>query len=108
MVNKERLSYKMEFFVKVHKTGKVGLVAICDEDVLGKTFEEGDLWLKVDEHFYSGELVDLDRVFKFFNEFSNFNLAGNEVVKLAVDKGIVSEENVLHIGGVSHACIATI
>ena len=40
-----------------HQQGEV-LLAACDEDILGESFEEGDLQLKVHSSFYDGFKID--------------------------------------------------
>jgi hypothetical protein len=41
-------------YVKIHKTENKDIVAVCDEDLLGKKFEEKELILDVSEEFYKG------------------------------------------------------
>tara|TARA_Y100000310_G_scaffold345251_1_gene463128 strand:- start:4570 stop:4839 length:270 start_codon:yes stop_codon:yes gene_type:complete len=80
----------MKFYVKLHE----GVVAICDEDIVGKTF--GDF--KVSEAFYKGELVGLEEVKKILKEEGNFNLVGEEIVKVAVELGVLDEKSVVDVG----------
>ncbi|MFH1064557.1 MAG: DUF424 family protein [Candidatus Woesearchaeota archaeon] len=37
---------------KVHKTPNGMILALCDTEILGKTFEEGKLQLNLDSQFY--------------------------------------------------------
>ncbi|MBS3107690.1 DUF424 family protein [Candidatus Woesearchaeota archaeon] len=95
----------MKFYVKIHKDKMHEVVAIADEDVIGKTFEEGELCITISERFYKGELKDEMEVKKIFMEEDNINIAGNKVVDLAIKSGIISEKNVIKIQGVKHAQI---
>ena len=47
-------------FVKIHKTYR-DIIAICDSELIGKTFEEGKFQLDVKESFYKGEKVSEEK-----------------------------------------------
>ena len=47
-------------YTKIHNSRGRTVVAVCDEDLLGKTFEEGKLFLKVSKEFYGGERKDVE------------------------------------------------
>jgi len=79
------------------------LVAVCDRDVLGETFENGQVSLTVDEEFYDGEQVDEQAVVDSLARCSVANLVGTESVSLAIEHGFVDEENVLDLDGTLHA-----
>ena len=79
------------------------LVAVCDRDVLGETFENGQVSLTVDEEFYDGEEADEQAVLDSLAQCSVANLVGTEAVSLAVEHGFVDEENVLDLDGTLHA-----
>jgi len=79
------------------------LVAVCDDGVLGETFEDGDVSLTVTEEFYGGETVDEQAVIDSLARASVANIVGREAVALAVRKGFVDEANVLDVGSTRHA-----
>ncbi|WP_440988461.1 DUF424 domain-containing protein [Haloarchaeobius baliensis] len=79
------------------------LVSVCDPDVLGETFEEGDLSLTVTEEFYAGDEVDEDAVVDSLRRASVANLVGERSVRVAIDAGVVDEANVLTIEDTLHA-----
>ncbi|MBZ6494833.1 DUF424 domain-containing protein [Natrinema longum] len=79
------------------------LVAVCDEDVLGETFEEGDLSLTVTEEFYGGDAVDESAAIDSLAQASVANIVGTRAVELAVEAGFVDEANVLEVGATLHA-----
>ena len=91
-------------YVKVHKD----VVALCDEDIIGKTFEDSKRKLEVSERFYRGDLLDEEKVIGVLKKSKNLNLVGNNVVKIALDNGIISKEEVIKIGEVNHAQIYTV
>ncbi|PSP74928.1 DUF424 domain-containing protein [Halobacteriales archaeon QS_1_68_20] len=79
------------------------LVAVCDRDVLGETFAEGDLSLTVTEEFYGGDQVDEQRVVESLSRADVANIVGVRAVALAVEEGFVDEANVLEIEDTRHA-----
>ena len=89
--------------LKERETDEGLLVAVCDEDVLGETFENGDVSLTVTEEFYGGESVDERAVADSLARASVANLVGTEAVDLAVREGFVDEANVLDVGATRHA-----
>ncbi len=85
------------------ETQKGRLVAVCDVDLIGETFENGDLSLTVNEEFYGGEPADEGAVVESLARCSVANLVGDAAVGLAIEHDFVDEENVLDIDGTPHA-----
>lgn len=79
------------------------LVAVCDEECLGETYGDGDVSLTVTEEFYGGEERDADAVVDSLTRASVANLVGEQCVTLAIEAGLVDEENVLDLDGALHA-----
>ncbi|PSP56700.1 DUF424 domain-containing protein [Halobacteriales archaeon QS_1_67_19] len=89
--------------LKERDTDEGLLVAVCDEDVLGETFEDGDVSLTVSEEFYGGEPADEQTVVDTLARASVANIVGTEAVELAIREGFVEEANVLDIENTRHA-----
>jgi hypothetical protein len=79
------------------------LVAVCDDDVLGETFEDGEVSLTVSEEFYGGEEADERTVVNSLARASVANIVGTEAVELAIREGFVEEANVLDVETTRHA-----
>ena len=79
------------------------LVSVCDEDVLGETFESDEISLTVTEEFYGGESAEDDVVVDSLARAAVANLVGRETVELAIEEGFVEEGNVLEVGSTLHA-----
>ncbi|WP_435155667.1 DUF424 domain-containing protein [Haladaptatus sp. DFWS20] len=79
------------------------LVAVCDDDVLGETFETGDVSFTVTEEFYGGDEVDEGEVVDSLTRASVANIVGTDAVTLAVENGFVDEESVLDLDSTKHA-----
>ncbi|ACV47363.1 MULTISPECIES: DUF424 domain-containing protein [Halomicrobium] len=85
------------------ETDEGTLVSVCDPDIIGETFDDGEISLTVDEGFYDGEEVDEQTVLDSLSQCTVANLVGTETVTLAVEHGFIDEENVLDIDGTRHA-----
>ena len=79
------------------------LVAVCDDGCLGETYADGEVSLTVTEKFYGGETGDAEDVVDALRRASVANLVGERCVDVAVDAGLVDEENVLELEGTRHA-----
>jgi len=79
------------------------LVSVCDPDLLGETFEDGEVSLTVDPEFYDGEEATPEEVVASLAQCSVANLVGTEAVGVAIEHGFVEEANVLELEGTLHA-----
>ena len=79
------------------------LVAVCDRDALGETYESGEMSLTVTEEFYGGERVAEEAVVESLARANVANIVGRESVELAIEHGFVEEGNVLEVGSTLHA-----
>ncbi len=94
--------------MKVYRVKGEIVVAVCDSDIVGKTFREGDLKIEVKESFYGERDVDESEVRKALRIATIANITGKRAVQLAIDMGIVDKENVLKIGDCWHAQMVVI
>jgi hypothetical protein len=94
--------------VKIHKSYRI-TVAICDSDLIGKTFEEGEKQIKITENFFKGEEKTeqevLDIIVHGSAEDQTFNIVGQESVKLALRSGLVNPDGVITIQGIPIALV---
>jgi uncharacterized protein len=88
---------------KIHRKDNDRILAACDAEILGMTFEGEGLKIKVSEVFYGGEIITEEAFVERMKSVTIMNLTGNAVVDLAIREGMVSEENVIVIGGIKHA-----
>jgi len=93
-------------YIKVYRIQGEVLLAACDEELLGKTFREGEIKLEVKERFYRGELVEEDMLEGLLEEATIANLTGERCVSKAIELGYVHPERVLRVQGVPHAQMA--
>lgn len=95
----------MEAYVNLRRWGKQVLLAICDAEILGKTFQESDLVLEVREEFYKGVKTSVDEALSLIDQSTNINLIGSNIVTKAIEKGYIHPEAVIKVCGVLHAQI---
>ena len=83
------------------------LVSACDADIVGESFENGQVSLTVEPDFYDGEAAETgvpdERVLESLAACTTANLVGEYTVELAIEGGFVDEETVLDIDGTRHA-----
>lgn len=98
----------MKFRLKVYRVRGEIVVAVCDSELVGKVFREGDLKIEVKESFYGDKDVDEEEVRRALRIATIANITGKRAVKLAIDMGIIDKENVLKIGDCWHAQMVVI
>ena len=94
--------------IKIHKTYR-DIVAICDTELLGKYFEEGNFQLDVKESFFAGKEVSeaelLQMIKKESMEDATFNIIGEKSVSCALKAGIILKSGVKIIQGIPYAVV---
>jgi hypothetical protein len=94
--------------VKIQKSYR-DVVAICDTNLLGKTFEEGKFQLDVKESFYKGEEFEKTKVLQIIEEMARedatFNIVGPNSVQTAIEAGLITEKGVKKIQGIPFALV---
>ena len=91
------------FWVKLHSGGRDIILAVCDEELIGRTFSEGKLQITLYESFYKGVLVDEKGLEEHIRSATILNLVGERCIEKAVEMGWVDKDNILKIEGVPHA-----
>ncbi|CAD7774835.1 hypothetical protein AIOGIFDO_01668 [Candidatus Methanoperedenaceae archaeon GB37] len=79
------------------------IVAVCDEDIIGQCFREGDLQLEVHRDFYEGEPATIDMVISALADADSANIVGERSIRCAVASGFIDPKEIITIGGVPHA-----
>ena len=94
--------------VKLIKTYR-DIVAICDTDLLGKTFEENKFQLDVKESFFKGDEKSKEETIEIIKnmakEDATFNIIGEESVQAAIEAGLITKEGTKKIKGIPFALV---
>lgn len=95
-------------WVKLHKSSRT-VVAICDENILGKKFLEGIKQLDVTESFFKGEKMKKEEVISLmryeFKSSSTFNLVGKETIEAAIEARIIEKDEFSRIKNIPFTLI---
>jgi len=88
--------------LKIRRVGGEVVVSVCDAELIGKEFREGEVRLKVSEEFYRGREASVSECLKAMREATIGNLVGS-IVEVAVREGLIDPSRVLRVEGVPHA-----
>jgi uncharacterized protein len=91
------------FWYKIFNVKYDIVVAICDEELLGKKLKYGNVNIEISEKFYKGDIVDEEGAIKLIKLATIGNLIGEKIISIAEKEGFISKENILFIDGVPHA-----
>ncbi len=90
-------------YMKKYDTEQQIMVAVCDRNIIGKKFKEGELILKLEENFYKGDEVSDQEVKEALLSATIANIAGEKAVACAVACGCIDPETVIFIESIPHA-----
>jgi uncharacterized protein len=89
-----------EMYLKIHRSGREVIAAICDCDLMGRKFCEGPLRVEIHAGFFGEDKASAKEVEEALSKATIANLIGEQSVDQAIRLGYVSHENVLLIQGV--------
>lgn len=90
-------------YMKKYDTDGQFIVAVCDRNILGKKFKDGNLVLKLDESFYKGNEAMENEVKEALSCATIANIAGERSIACAVECGCIDPDIVIYIDGIPHA-----
>ncbi len=94
-------------YIKRHETENGVIIAMCDEELVGKIISEGEIVIDIDMYadFYKGELIEAKDApaVDSIDGFSSANIVGEEACKAAVKSEMIDAGNVKIVGGVPFA-----
>ena len=73
------------------------ILAICDNDLIGKAFEDGAGYLNLKSGFYKGEDVSNDKIIDLLNKAYIINAVGKDSVGLLIKEKIILSEQIKQI-----------
>ena len=94
--------------IKIHKSYR-NVVAVCDSDLIGKCFEQGNKILDVRESFYKGEEIEEKDLLELMKDMAKedaiFSIAGKKACEIALKAGIISKEGIKEVSNVPFALL---
>lgn len=94
MTDEYSQSIKMQVHFKAHRRDNRILYAFADPDMLGHTYSDGNITMRIRRKFYEGKLIDAEDALDLLKKHHNSNIVGN-LVKLAVKRGFIHRDSVL-------------
>jgi hypothetical protein len=91
------------FWAKVFPTENEIVVAVCDEELIGKEVMMNGVPVKISKHFYGEKLVDEEITLKMMKKATMGNLMGKKIVELAEKNGFIDKQNIILINEIPHA-----
>ncbi len=105
MVERYRSVMTLEVYVNLRKWGRFTVLATCDAELLGQVLHDGKIVFEVKEGFYKGSRVSVEEAIELVRQCTIVNMVGENIVKRAVQEGLVHPDAILEISGVPHAQI---
>lgn len=96
------------FIVAQHNAEGRLILAVCDADVHGRKFEEGEAVLDLGTRFYSGQEKDAAGVEKLMLKAYTIHVVGKAAVAVAIKLGLGAKEDAKTVAGVPHVQILMI
>lgn len=90
-------------YMKQYDTERHLIVAVCDKEIIGKKFKEGELTLKLEPSFYIGTDASESEVKEALSCATIANIAGEKAIACAVECGCIDADTVIFIEGIPHA-----
>jgi len=94
--------------IKIHKSYR-DVIAICDSELLGKNFEQGNFQLNLTGEFFNGDEKSEQETFEVIKDLAKedatFNLVGKKAIAVALKAGIISKEGIKTIQNVPFALV---
>jgi hypothetical protein len=96
------------FQIRIIKSHR-DIVALCDSDLLGKKFEEGDLQLDIKEDFFKGDNFNEEQASlllkKMEKEDATFYIVGEKAINLCIKNNLINKDFVKYVQGIPFCLI---
>ena len=97
-----KVNWEKTCYLKIHRHGEEIVLALCDEELLGKTIKEGNLRFNISEKFYKGEKVTLKEAARYIEIATIINAVGENVIKMLVYHNEDILDAIIWLGKVPH------
>ena len=81
-------------FFRIHRRDGTEILAICDEDLLGKVLSNDKIRMKVPIKFYKGQSISIADAFQLMRRYVNINILGS-VIELGIEKKQIKKDAVI-------------
>ncbi len=91
------------FWCKKFETKYGKVVALCDEELLGKKIVSKEFNVEISKDFYGERRVDERAALRMLKTATMGNFFGKRAVALAEKNGFILNKNIIFINGIPHA-----
>ena len=88
---------------KLHGSGFEVILAACNSDLFGKTFDDGEFTIDLGSAFFRGSEVTEDEFKGMLAQATSANLVGKDVVRIAIESECIHPDAVGEICGIPYA-----
>jgi hypothetical protein len=89
--------------VKKHQRQGRLLIAVCDKEILGRKFEEGDKVLDLTSDFYDGEETDEEDIKALLKDAYLLDFVGEKALEFALNNDLVDKGHIIKVDNIPHA-----
>ncbi len=90
-------------YMKKYNMDEQNIVAVCDKNIIGKKFRDGELVLKLEPSFYKGNEAREGEVREALSSATIANISGEKAIACAIECGCIDPGAVIYISGIPHA-----
>jgi len=94
--------------VKIHRSYR-DIVAVCDENLIGKRLEDSERQLDLTGDFFKGDVKDEGEVRSIMQDFQAedacFNIVGDNSCRIALDLDLIDEKGIVKVQGIPVALV---
>ena len=89
-------------YAKVHQKEGKRVIALCDRELIGKRFVDGDIELDLElyESFYRGNIVSKEEAINLLKKFDSINAVGRRSVDLCIKINLGTWDDVIYVSDI--------
>ncbi|MGC8710319.1 MAG: DUF424 domain-containing protein [Candidatus Micrarchaeia archaeon] len=90
-------------YFKRYEAERGAIVAMCDEELIGKVIKEGDIVIDLSKYsgFYKGELVSEEDAMNIFDDdIYSANIVGKRAIEAVVNAGLAKHGDEKTVAGI--------
>ncbi|OYT46788.1 hypothetical protein B6U90_00230 [Thermoplasmatales archaeon ex4484_6] len=88
--------------MKIHGKGRTSVMAVCDENLLGRILKKDEIQFRVSEDFFGGEVTPGETILRTVAFVTSINAVGEDSVSLFIGASLADEDSVIFIEGIPH------
>ena len=95
----------MVILAKTHTADGKVMLALCDKNLIGKSYEQGKAVLDLKSDFYNGEEMDVETIMKHVYASYIINAVGQETINLLLHKNLIDNSDIKTIQDIPYTLV---